>query len=532
MRALAIFGLAAVFSVQIWAADTRSSDARSGDIPKANGSRVADAVQNGDSAALKALLTQKADVNATQMDGSSALLWAAQNDDVDAAKLLLGAGADAKTANRYGVTPLSEAAVNGNAAMVELLLKAGADANTTLPAGDTVLMLASKTGRTEAVKALLDHGAKVNAKEDWHGESALMLAAGDNHGEVVKLLLEHGADANAKATHLVFPEMKKGNAQVFSVYPAGGLTALMQAARNNGFDAASALLDGKANPNEKDPQGLSAAMIAILNGHWEMAKMLIHRGSDPNDGALPLTADVKNLVFLRPAQDRPETSNAMEVIKELLAMGAKADSVLPGPIPVLHNFGTNVRGSADSTALFRAAKAGDLEVMKLLIEHGANAARVLKDDSTVLHAAVGIGVPNPMGDAALDGPSQAQLIESIKFLLYHGADINAADGTGRTPLHGAAAKGTDEIVQYLAERGAKLDAKDKRDRTALDVAMASPGKGAGPMDLGGGLRQQAHPTTAALLRKLMGLPAEEAAPATGTSAKNEAADLKDGSSAQ
>ena len=497
LQGVGILGLGLAFGLCAMAADAR----------------LADAVEKGDAAAVRSLIAQHVNVDVTQVDGSTALLWAARNDDLKVAELLIAAGADGKIANRYGVTPLTEAATNGSAAMVELLLKAGADANTTLPEGDTALMLAAKTGEPETVKALIDHGAKVNAKEDWHGETPLMLAAGQNHAAVVKLLIEHGADVNASATHLEFPDMKKGPAQVFSVYPAGGLTALMDAARDNSYEAAQALLDGKANPNLKSPQGLSAAMIAILNGHWDLAKMLIDRGSDVNDGSLPLAADVRNLDFLRPAQDRVETATALDVIKDMLAKGAKPDSTLSEPIPVLHNFGTNVKGPVDSTALYRAAKASDVTVMQLLIDKGANVKLKAKDETTALHAAVGIGVPPAMGDAVLKAPKAPQVIATMQLLLDHGADINAVDGTGMTPLHGAAQRGLDEVVQFLADHGAKLDVKDKRDRTPLDIANGVAGKGKENDVAMVGRYLEKHPSTAALLRKLMGLPAEDPASA-------------------
>ena len=514
LRGVGILGLGLIFGVCALASDAP----------------LADAVQKGDMAAIRTLIGQHVNVNLVQVDGSTALLWAARNDDRKAAELLLAAGADVKIANRYGITALTEAASNGSGGLVELLLKAGADANSTLPEGDTALMLAAKTGMPDAVKSLLDHGAKVNAKENWHGETALMLAAGENHAAVVKLLIERGADVNALATHIQIPDMKKGPGQVFSVYPAGGLTALMEAARNNCYEAAQALLDGKADPNLKNPQSLSAAMIAILNGHWDLAKMLIDRGSDVNDGSLPLVADVRNLDFLRPQQDRVDTTTSLDLIKDMLAKGVKVDSTLPGPIPVLHNFGTNVKGPVDATALYRAAKSSDITVMQLLIEKGADAKLKAKDETTALHAAVGIGAPNVMGDAALKAPKAPQVIAAMQILIDHGADVNAVDGSGMTPMHGAAQKGLDEVVQYLADHGAKLDTKDKRDRTPLDIANGVAGKGKNNDEAMVARYLDKHPSTAALLRKLMGLPAEDPASvtvkATEESAKAEGAGVQ------
>src|SRR5258706_8750368 len=99
--------------------------------------RLIDAVKKPDGAAVRSLLKQRVDVNAAQLDGTTALHWAAYRDDLETVDLLVRGGANVKAANRYGVTPLSVACTNGNAAMVELLLKSGADANTTLPGGET-----------------------------------------------------------------------------------------------------------------------------------------------------------------------------------------------------------------------------------------------------------------------------------------------------------------------------------------------------------------------------------------------------------
>ena len=86
---------------------------------------VADAVMNGNKAALRALLQQKADVNAPQTDGATALHWAVYRDDLEAADLLIRAGSNVKAANRTGATPLAMASLYGHTAMIEKLLKAG-----------------------------------------------------------------------------------------------------------------------------------------------------------------------------------------------------------------------------------------------------------------------------------------------------------------------------------------------------------------------------------------------------------------------
>ena len=92
-------------------------------------SDVADAVMRGDAAVVRALLAQKADVNAPQADGATALHWAVYREDLATTDLLIQAGANVKVANREGATPLSLACLNGNAGLIERLLKAGADPN-------------------------------------------------------------------------------------------------------------------------------------------------------------------------------------------------------------------------------------------------------------------------------------------------------------------------------------------------------------------------------------------------------------------
>src|SRR5437773_8754614 len=96
--------------------------------PRAAGSDVADAVMKGDTAAVRKLLLAKANVNASQVDGATALHWAVYRDDVAVADLLIKAGADVKAPNREGTTPLFMAALYGNPAMIERLIKGGADA--------------------------------------------------------------------------------------------------------------------------------------------------------------------------------------------------------------------------------------------------------------------------------------------------------------------------------------------------------------------------------------------------------------------
>src|SRR6185295_17940518 len=150
--------------------------------------RLAEAVKKGDKATAAALLQQKVDVNAPEIDGTTALHWAVRADDLALADKLLAGGAKVKVSNRYGVTPLYLASLNGSAPMLEKLLKAGADANEVGNEGETALMTAARTGNVAAAKVLLARGATVDSKEGWRGQTALMWATAQNHPEMVKEL--------------------------------------------------------------------------------------------------------------------------------------------------------------------------------------------------------------------------------------------------------------------------------------------------------------------------------------------------------
>src|SRR5436309_14900034 len=163
-------------------------------------SDIADAAMNRNRDAVKALLQKKVDVNAPQLDGTTALHWAVRADDLEIADLLIRAGANVAAVNREGVIPMQLAALNGSAAMIEKLIKAGADPNAPLSKfGDTALMLAARTGKTEAIGVLLDNRAQVNAIETWGATTAFMWAASERHLDAVKLLIARGADVNARS---------------------------------------------------------------------------------------------------------------------------------------------------------------------------------------------------------------------------------------------------------------------------------------------------------------------------------------------
>jgi ankyrin repeat protein len=464
--------------------------------------RLIEAVKSGSRDTARALVGKRVDVNAREADGTTALHWAVRGDDLEAVQLLLRAGANVNLANRYSLTPLSLAATNGSVAVVAALLAAGADATAAAPSGETVLMTAARTGNPDVVKLLLDRGADVNARENGFGETALMWAAAENHQEAVGLLAARGADVNLRAKILEFPKVKVDAAtMVITALPRGGLTALMYAARQGALDAARTLAGAGADLNGTDPDGMSAMVIAIINGHYDVAGMLADKGADPDladsTGMAALYALV-DMHTLDPMVNRPPPrltgqTDAMDLLGVLLTHHANPNATLRAPLLARqHNFGDAALG-AGATPLMRAAKNGDVAMMRVLVERGADPNRVTRAGMTPLLFAIGPARRKSAKDT----------LDAVKVCLDAGANLNATNDNGETPLHAAVAS-SDAVVRLLWERGANLEAKDKRGRTPLDVALGVGAAAAGGGRAGRGGRGSAttRDSTAALLREL------------------------------
>jgi uncharacterized protein len=467
--------------------------------------KLALAVKAGDKAAIQMLLQQRVDVNASEVDGTTALHWAVRNDDSELVDRLIRAGANVKAANRYGITPLYLACVNADAVIIEKLLKAGADANTISNEGETTLMTASRTGNVDAVKALLAHGADVNAKESWHGETALMWAVSEKHAAVARELIAKGADVNARST--VNKWERQNTAEPREKWlPVGGLTPLEFAARDGCVECISVLVEGGADVNATDEDGITPLLSAIINGHYDAAGLLLEKGANPNNadrtGRTPLysAADFHTM----PASNRPapkEIDNeltSLDVLKTLLAKGANVNAQLKQQQPYRTKLdrGDDTMLTTGTTPLLRAAKAADITAMKLLLEKGADPKLATRAGINPLMAAAGLGTKEE--DTTGRRKTQADAIEAIKICLEASIDINAVDSRGQTALHGAAFWGWDEVVQFLADHGAKLDVKDKQGRTPLDAANGL----AGGVGFDGG-SSVPRPSTAALIQKLL-----------------------------
>lgn len=438
-------------------------------LPAAAASPIADAAKRGDRQLVRRLIEQRADVNAPQTDGATALHWAVLADDLEMADLLIAAGARVSAANRDGATPLLLAAQNGSAAMIARLIGAGADPNAPLTRyQDTALMMAARTGKTGAVRTLLDLGAQVNAKESWGGTTALMWAVSEGHPEVVKLLIERGADVNARS-YFVPSTTGRGFEGTTPVPPspdqeptefASGLfTPLMFAAREGGLESARILVEAGADINARAGDGKDALSLAIFNGNYDVASFLVDSGANVNQADAQRFTPLFWAVDRRNMETAPNfpwmvTADPLPLIKKLLDAGANPNALVNNtPRARMREGSPRI---VFATALMRAAFSADLELVKLLLAYGADPNIISSDRETVLMAAAGTGFINGYHRAR---PASERL-EVVKLLVELGQDVNAADSYGITPLMVAANMGELPIVQYLIEQGADLGAYD------------------------------------------------------------------------
>lgn len=469
-----------------------------------------DAVKRGDVNTVKSLLARKADVNATDPDGSTALHWAAQGNQPVIAGLLIDAGAKVNASTRYNITPLSLAAKAGSAAIVERLLKAGVDPNSTSGEGETALMTASLNGNVDTVKVLLVHEAKVNTVEPFRGQTALMWAAGEGNAKAAELLVEFGGDVKAKSKN--------------------GFTAFLFAVRNHRSEAAKVLLDHGANVGDRAPDGTTALSMAIVNGYYDLASMLLDFKADPNApdpngsplasvgwmrkpgtpweaaalGEDPLgpprqSGDVTTLELAEKLLDHGADPNAKIKWKEIRMTIGLGITRNPPNIPL----GRHYLSFIGATPFYIAARNGDVAYMKLLVKHGADPSIPTDVGVTPLMAAAGLDYYEGETPGPFNGVPEPERLAAVKLCLELGNDINARTHLGDYPmigspeftlldypenmkelvdlgvgdprwdgmtaLFGAIISNQPSIVQYLVDQGAQLNARNRLGWTPLMI---------------------------------------------------------------
>jgi ankyrin repeat protein len=318
------------------------------------------------------------------------------------------------------------------------------------------------------VKVLLDHGAQVNAKETWGGTTALMWAVSERHSDVVKLLVERGADVNAKSNFVPSASGRgfEGAAaiapkpdQATEDFASGWMTSLMFAARENDIESARILVQAGADVNAFGGDGKDALGLALFNGSYDVASLLIDSHANVNHADAQRFTPLFWAVDRRNMETAPNfpwmiTTDPLPVIKKLLDAGANPNALINStPRARMREGSPRI---VFATALMRAAFSGDTELVKLLLARGADPHIQSSDRETTLMAACALAFINGYHRQR---PS-AERLEVVKLMVDLGEDVNHADGYGITPLMAAANFGDINIVRYLIDKGANLAAHD------------------------------------------------------------------------
>ena len=310
-------------------------------------------------------------------------------------------------------------------------------------------MHAARAGGVDAVRVLVLAGAKVNAREGWNGQSAIQWAAAEGHGAVVEALIEGGADIRQRSN--------------------AGTTPFMFAVRKGDMRSVNALLAAGVDVNEKRVDLATPLLVAILNGHEDLVDLLLEKGANPNaeggstdlsvqgSRARPIKITLKtppyrdqlrdvgteggngaNNSWGRPLQAAVHAANwhisdefvavnidRLRVIKSLIKHGADVNSRNTDMEPRWSGARYR-RRQVGLTPFLAAARQADIEVMRLLLENGADPKMNTPLNITPLMLVAGIAWASNQ-----DRASEEQVLEAVKMLVEElGADVNFVADTG------------------------------------------------------------------------------------------------------
>ena len=432
------------------------------------------AALRGDVEILRLLLDQGARLNLQSKSGTP-LCWAVRGEHMPAVEFLLQKGAQPNLpASDQAMTPLHWAAILGQPDVVALLLKHGVSNNIASGMGRPMHVAAMSQAsvkqwlapgiaggnnpyqarigtdddRAAVLNLLLASGADVNGR-DLTQRTPLIVAVSQGNVGAVETLLAARADLTAAeqlgftalqaASNLDAPPQVVSNI-VTRLLRAGApresrdlvrRTPLHQAAYDGKPVVAALLLAAGARINAVGPDLRTPLLLAVVRGSRDVVELLLANGADTE------WRDAFGCTALHYAVE----VRARDLVTLLLAHGADV------------NAGTTQGSTIGATALMGSAHAGDLEIIKVLLENGAQIEQVDQHGFTALMVAAGDGQ-----------------VDAAKLLLERGAKIEAADQEGTTVFMRAAKSGQLEMVKFLRERGAKLDARDKVGFTALHEA--------------------------------------------------------------
>ena len=487
---------------------------------------------SGNAQMIELFLDAGADVNERLPNGETALMMAARTGRPDAVQLLIERGADVNAAEELrGTTPLMWAVAYQNSSAAALLLEHGADVaarSKTVPSGRRPYLADTTRSRLEDFKRGVgqagrsipvdlgnDASSRRYTDEDLFAEAPASTPPSPRGANVAP----GTAPATVPNSPAAAPEEADNdeNPESYTRGAAdelwGGLTPLVFAARQGDIESARLLLGAGADVNQTTEYGWTALLTAIQNRYYKLAELLLASGADPsiaNKGGwspLYIATDNRNIEGGDYPTRKPDMDH-LELIKLLLARGADVNARMSSSTETRTIFTHQWLHEEGATPFLRAAQSGDLTLLELLLEHGADPLLATDDGTTPLMVASGIG----WVEGVTYEWSPEQTLTAVQRLLELGSDVNAQNLDGQTALMGAAHKGRNDVVQLLVDNGADVAIRDIGSRDTIHVLAGVTWQA---IDYADGLVRVGvqsaipHPETAALLRRLMlerGLP--------------------------
>jgi ankyrin repeat protein len=480
---------------------------------------------NGSAPMIQRLLKAGADVNELSPNGETPLMFAARNGNPDAVKLLIDQKADVNAKEKLrGTTPLMWAAEQSHPEAIKLLLASGADykaASNFDTKGNRAYLAPTVRQRAESAQAAGGFGGQ--GKQGRGGFPGQGKQGGAGRGQAKQAKAADGkeedvvAAADAAALDFAFGRTRDTD--------GGGITPLVFATRQDCLECVKELLEAGADVNQVTHYGWTPLLTATQNRHYKIGAYLLDHGANPNiknNGGwspLYLATDNRNIEGGDYPVRKPDMDH-LDFIKLLLAKNADvnvrvcgtqstATTCVGDSTETRTNFTMQWLNEDGATPFLRAAQSSDVELMKLLLAHGADPKINTARNVTPLAVAAGIA----WVEGVTYETSREENVETVKMLLDLGIDPNIHDEDGRTSLHGAAHKGRNEIIQLLVDHGGDLEAHDNGSRDTVNGAMK--GMTWIPVHYSEGLVRVgvqsaiAHPETTVFIKKLMtdkGLP--------------------------
>ena len=506
------------------------------------------AARSGHESLVRSLLERGSAPDRWTSTGVTALHFAAQANDAEAIRALVEHGADINAPDGFqSRTPLVFAASRDATAAVRALLELGADPSITTALKDYLAIgerdndERSKRARVRAAQAgeepeddpRMPPGAPPQGNEP--PDSTQAEPDPDEPDPDDPDPDQEPAEEKAEEKKEEKPEEPPVRALSSNeqIGVQGGFTPLHYAARQGHLETARILLDNGADIDQPSAGDQSSPLlVAVINGNYDLAMMLVERGADPNivsdDGAGPLFATLNIEWSLRtwypqPQAFRVQETSYLDLMKVLLEAGADPNQQTSTHIwYAAYNAGRMGVDFTGATPFWRAAYATDVTAMRLLVEYGADPniwttklpdRRRFGDDDDdeeeeeedpsglppvpvggpavhPIHAASGVGFGTSrvaqQHRSVPDGwlPAMKYFVEEL------GIDPNLRDMDGYSPVHHSAARGDNETILYLVSQGADVTLVSRRGQTTADMSN-SPEQ-----------RAQPHPATIALLEKL------------------------------